>query len=64
MLMSPSFLNALQQKARPAIECVCGGGGGLLRVGFEFPGSQGWEQLSSCIHSNMNRPFKTDMVTY
>ena len=44
--------------------CVCVCVRGLLQVGFEFPGSQGWEQLSSCIHSNMNRPFKTDMVTY
>lgn len=63
--MSPSF-KMLSQKATTAsgMVCACVRVGGVLQAGFEFPGSQGWEQVFSCIHSNMNRPFKTDMVTY
>lgn len=37
---------------------------GPLGRDSSFLGLGRWEQLSSCIHSNMNRPFKTDMVTY
>lgn len=43
---------------RPPSNC------GPLGQDSSFLGPGRWEQLSPCFRSNMNRPFKTDMVTY